>query len=133
MAALLLHQHATVTICHSRTGNLAEQTRQAEILIAAAGKQGLIGPDHVSEGAVVVDVGIHRVTDRDEVERLFPGDERRLATLEKRGAVVTGDVDFTRVEPLAGRITPVPGGVGPLTIAMLMESTVRAARLRRGL
>jgi len=131
MAALLLHQHATVTICHSRTADLASETRRAEILVAAAGRRALIGPEHVAEGAVVVDVGIHRVTDRAEVEQLYPGDEKRIATFERRGAVITGDVDFARVEPKAGRITPVPGGVGPLTIAMLMSNTARAARLRR--
>ena len=133
MAMLLLHAHATVTICHSRTRHLAEVCRQAEILIAAVGRQALIGPEHVAEGAVVVDVGMHRVTDRKTVENLYPGNEKKLAAFAKRGAVLTGDVDFTRVAPRAGRITPVPGGVGPLTIAMLMANTVRAARLRRGL
>jgi methylenetetrahydrofolate dehydrogenase (NADP+)/methenyltetrahydrofolate cyclohydrolase len=132
MAVLLLHAHATVTICHSRTRDLAAITRQADLLIAAAGVRSLIGPDHVADGAVVVDVGMHRVTDRDEVERLFPGNEKKLAAFAKRGAVLAGDVDFTRVQPKAGRITPVPGGVGPLTIAMLMANTVRAAELRRG-
>lgn len=133
MAVLLLHAHATVTICHSRTRDLAEVCRQAEILIAAVGRQALIGPEHVAEGAVVVDVGMHRVTDRKTVEDLFAGNEKKLAAFAKRGAVLTGDVDFSRVAPRAGRITPVPGGVGPLTIAMLMANTVRAARLRRGL
>ncbi len=133
MAMLLLHAHATVTLCHSRTRDLESVARQAEILVAAAGRQGLINEAHVAEGAVVVDVGIHRVVDRALVERLFPGDERRLATLERKGAVLVGDVDFSRVAPRAGRITPVPGGVGPLTIAGLMASTLKAARLRRGL
>ncbi|MFV2071618.1 MAG: bifunctional 5,10-methylenetetrahydrofolate dehydrogenase/5,10-methenyltetrahydrofolate cyclohydrolase [Thermoanaerobaculales bacterium] len=133
MAMLLLHAHATVTICHSRTRDLAEVCRQAEILIAAVGRRALIGPEHVAEGAVVVDVGMHRVTDRKTVEDLYPGNEKKLAAFARRGAVLTGDVDFTRVAPHAGRITPVPGGVGPLTIAMLMANTVRAARLRRGL
>jgi methylenetetrahydrofolate dehydrogenase (NADP+)/methenyltetrahydrofolate cyclohydrolase len=132
MAVLLLHAHATVTVCHSRTGDLAAITREADILIAAAGVRSLIGPDHVADGAVVIDVGMHRVTDRETVERLFPGNERKIAAFDKRGAVLAGDVDFTRVEPKAGRITPVPGGVGPLTIAMLMANTVRAAKLRRG-
>jgi methylenetetrahydrofolate dehydrogenase (NADP+)/methenyltetrahydrofolate cyclohydrolase len=131
MAMLLLHEHATVTICHSRTRDLASVTCQAEILVAAAGVQSLIGPEHVADGAVVVDVGMHRVTDRETVERLFPGNERKLAAFERRGAVLTGDVDFGRVAPKAGRITPVPGGVGPLTIAMLMSNTVTAASLRR--
>ena len=93
----------------------------------------MIGPEHVAEGAVVVDVGMHRVTDREIVEDLYPGNEKKIAAFEKRGAVLAGDVDFTRVEPKAGRITPVPGGVGPLTIAMLMANTVTAAKLRRGL
>ncbi len=131
MAMLLLHAHATVTICHSRTRDLAEVTRQAEILIAAVGVQSLIGPEHVADGAVVVDVGMHRITDRETVERLYPGNEKKIAAFERRGAVLAGDVDFTRVLPKAGRITPVPGGVGPLTIAMLMANTVAAAKLRR--
>jgi len=133
MAILLLHAHATVTICHSRTRDLADVTRQAEILIAAVGVRSLIGPEHVADGAVVVDVGMHRVTDLETVERLYPGNQKKLAAFEKRGAVLTGDVDYTRVAPKAGRITPVPGGVGPLTIAMLTANTVRAAKMRRGL
>lgn len=133
MAMLLLHAHATVTICHSRTRDLADVTREAEILIAAVGVRSLIGPEHVADGAVVVDVGMHRVTDLETVERLYPGNQRKLAAFEKRGAVLTGDVDYTRVAPKAGRITPVPGGVGPLTIAMLTANTVKAAKLRRGL
>jgi len=133
MAVLLLHAHATVTICHSRTRDLAEVTRQAEILIAAVGVRSLIGPEHVADGAVVVDVGMHRVTDRETVERLFSGNEKKLAAFEKRGTVLAGDVDYARVAAKAGRITPVPGGVGPLTIAMLTANTVRAAKLRRGI
>jgi methylenetetrahydrofolate dehydrogenase (NADP+)/methenyltetrahydrofolate cyclohydrolase len=133
MAMLLLHAHATVTICHSRTRHLAEVTGQAEILIAAVGVRSLIGPEHVADGAVVVDVGMHRVTDLETVERLYPGNQKKLAAFEKRGAVLAGDVDYTKVAPKAGRITPVPGGVGPLTIAMLMANTVKAAKLRRGI
>lgn len=133
MSILLLHAHATVTICHSRTRELAEITRQAEILVAAAGVRTLIGPEHVAEGAVVVDVGMHRVTDLETVEQLFPGNEKKLAAFEKRGSVLAGDVDYTRVAPKAGRITPVPGGVGPLTIAMVAANTVTAAKQRRGL
>jgi len=132
MAMLLLHAHATVTLCHSRTEDLAAVTREAEILIAAVGQRALIGADHVSEGAVVVDVGMHRVTDRAVVEQLYPNNEKKMAAFEKRGAVLCGDVDTTRVAPIAGRITPVPGGVGPLTIAMLMANTARAAAQRRG-
>lgn len=130
LAALLLRQQCTVTICHSRTRDLAAQCRQADLVVAAVGRAGLIGPEHVQEGAVVVDVGIHRLTERAEVERLFPGDAGRLATLERRGSVLTGDVDFVRVAPLAGAITPVPGGVGPLTVAMLLVNTLRAAQSR---
>jgi methylenetetrahydrofolate dehydrogenase (NADP+)/methenyltetrahydrofolate cyclohydrolase len=132
MAILLLHAHGTVTICHSRTRDLAAVTRDAEILVAAAGARSLIGPEHVAEGAVVVDVGMHRVTDRAIVERLYPSNQKKLAAFEKRGAVLTGDVDFERVLPKAARITPVPGGVGPLTIAMLMVNTLSAAKARRG-
>lgn len=130
LAALLLRQQCTVTVCHSRTRDLAAHCRQADLVVAAVGRAGLIGPEHVQEGAVVVDVGIHRLTERAEVERFFPGDAGRLATLERRGSVLTGDVDFARVAPLAGAITPVPGGVGPLTVAMLLVNTLRAAELR---
>jgi len=133
MAMLLLHANATVTICHSRTCDLADVTRQAEILIAAVGVRSLIGPEHVADGAVVIDVGMHRVTDLETVNHLYPGNEKKLAAFEKRGTVLAGDVDFTRVAPKTGRITPVPGGVGPLTIAMLTVNTVKAAKLRRGL
>ena len=133
MAMLLLHAHATVTICHSRTRNLAVVTREAEILIAAAGVCALIGPEHVADGAVVVDVGMHRLTDRATVERLFSGNQKKLAAFATRGAVLAGDVDATRVAPKVGRLTPVPGGVGPLTIAMLAANTVKAAKLRRNL
>lgn len=133
MAALLLARNATVTICHSRTRNLAAVCREADLLVAAVGRAALIGPDHVRPGAVVVDVGTNRVSDRAEVERLFPGNARRLEGLAKRGYTLVGDVDFHRVEPRAAAITPVPGGVGPLTVAMLLVNTLKAARLRRRL
>ncbi len=133
MAMLLLHQHATVTICHSRTRGLGEIVGRADILVAAVGRRNVIRPEMIREGAIVVDVGIHRITGRELVEELFPGDEKRLATFEKRGAIVVGDLDFRRCQARASRITPVPGGVGPLTIAMLMSNTVKAARLRRHL
>jgi len=133
MAMMLLHANATVTVCHSRTRELASVTRQADVLIAAVGVRSLIGPDHVAEGAVVVDVGMHRVTDLATVEALYPDNPKKMAAFEKRGAVLAGDVDFTAVASKAGRITPVPGGVGPLTIAMLMANTVKAATTRRGL
>jgi methylenetetrahydrofolate dehydrogenase (NADP+)/methenyltetrahydrofolate cyclohydrolase len=133
MAMMLLHAHATVTICHSRTRDLAAVCRQADLLIAAVGVLALIGPDHVKDGAVVVDVGMHRVTDEATVQRLYGGNEKKMAAFAKRGAVLSGDVDYAQVFAKAGRITPVPGGVGPLTIAMLMSNTLRAARLRRGM
>jgi methylenetetrahydrofolate dehydrogenase (NADP+)/methenyltetrahydrofolate cyclohydrolase len=133
MALLLLHQHATVTMCHSRTRELAAVTSQAEILIAAAGQLALIGSEHVGPGAIVVDVGTHRITDRATVDRLFGDNAKKQGVFERRGAVLAGDVDFAKVAPVAGRITPVPGGVGPLTIAMLMVNTLRAAKLRRGI
>ncbi len=128
LAALLLREHATVTVCHSRTADLPAVCRQADLLVAAVGRPGLIGAEHVRPGAVVVDVGINRIADRGELVRLFPGDAERLATLERKGSVLVGDVDFARVAPLAGAITPVPGGVGPLTVAMLLVNTVAAAR-----
>ncbi|MEA2693885.1 MAG: methylenetetrahydrofolate dehydrogenase / methenyltetrahydrofolate cyclohydrolase [Acidobacteriota bacterium] len=133
VAALLLRENCTVTICHSKTRDLPAITREADLLIAAIGRPAFLGPDHVKEGAVVVDVGINRVTDRAEVNRLFPGDAARLEQLASRGSTIVGDVDFTRVAPKAGAITPVPGGVGLLTVAMVLVNTLTAARLRQGL
>jgi methylenetetrahydrofolate dehydrogenase (NADP+)/methenyltetrahydrofolate cyclohydrolase len=133
MAALLLREHCTVTICHSRTTDLAAVTREADILIAAVGRPGMLGPEHIKEGAVVVDVGINRLRDRADVERFFPGDAERLRQLETRGSTIIGDVDFVRAAPVASAITPVPGGVGLLTVAMLLVNTLNAARLRQGL
>jgi methylenetetrahydrofolate dehydrogenase (NADP+)/methenyltetrahydrofolate cyclohydrolase len=133
MAALLLARHATVTVCHSRTVDLPGTCREADVLVAAIGKPALVGRDFVKPGAVVIDVGINRVEDAALIERLFPGDEKRREQLAKRGYVLVGDVDFEAVREVAGSITPVPGGVGPLTIAGLLANTVRAARLRRGL
>ncbi len=133
IAMLLLHAHATVTMCHSRTADLAAQTSQGEILIAAVGRLGLISAGHVRQGAVVVDVGMHRVDDRATAQRLFPDNPERLARFDAKGSVLAGDVDFSQVIDKCARITPVPGGVGPLTIAMLMANVVRAARLRRNL
>ncbi len=133
LAGLLLAEHCTVTIAHSRTRDLPAVCREADLLVAAVGRAGLIGPEHVREGAVVVDVGITRVTDAAELERLFPGDGERRATLERRGSVLVGDVDFRRVAPRAAAITPVPGGVGPLTVAMLLANTLAASRRRQGL
>lgn len=133
MAALLLARHATVTVCHSRTRELAAVCREADLLIAAVGRPAMVTAAHVRPGAVVVDVGVNRVEDAALVERLFPGDEGRRSQLAKRGYTLVGDVDFAAVREVAGAITPVPGGVGPLTIAGLLANTVRAARLRRGL
>lgn len=132
MAALLLRENCTVTVCHSRTADLAGVCREADVLVAAIGRAGMIGPEHVKEGAVVVDVGINRVTDPAELERLFPGDEERRRQFETRGSILTGDVDFHRVAGKAAAITPVPGGVGLLTVAMLLVNTLRSAKLRQG-
>ena len=127
MAMLLLHRHATVTICHSRTRDLAAVARTADILVAAIGRTAFVTPDFVKPGATVVDVGINRVTSREEVERLFGRDSPRMAGFEKRGSLVVGDV-HPAVAEVAGALTPVPGGVGPLTIAMLLKNSLRAAR-----
>jgi methylenetetrahydrofolate dehydrogenase (NADP+)/methenyltetrahydrofolate cyclohydrolase len=124
MALLLMHADATVTVCHSRTRDLASVTREADILVAAMGRAGFITPAHVKPGAVVVDVGMNRVQG-DEARRLLEAE--RLADLEKKGYALVGDVHFGPVRELASAITPVPGGVGPLTIAQLMKNTVRAA------
>jgi methylenetetrahydrofolate dehydrogenase (NADP+)/methenyltetrahydrofolate cyclohydrolase len=131
-AMLLLHENATVTICHSKTRDLPSITRQADILVAAIGRAGFVTPEMVKPGATVIDVGINRITDLAEFERLFAGDGRRAEIFSKRGSTIVGDV-HPRAFKIAGAYTPVPGGVGPLTIAMLMANTVRAAKLRRGL
>jgi methylenetetrahydrofolate dehydrogenase (NADP+)/methenyltetrahydrofolate cyclohydrolase len=133
MAALLLAEHCTVTVCHSRTADLPAVCRGADILVVAIGRSAFIGADAVKEGAVVIDVGINRVDDAAEVEQLFPGSEKRKRRFEKNGSILVGDVDFTRVRPIAGAITPVPGGVGPLTVAMLLVNTLAAARHHLGL
>lgn len=131
-AMLLLHENATVTICHSKTRDLGKTTREADILVAAIGRAGFITPEMVKPGATVIDVGINRVTELAEFERFFAGDGRRAEIFSKRGSTIVGDVHPKAFE-VAGAYTPVPGGVGPLTIAMLMSNTVRAARMRRGL
>ena len=131
-AMLLLHQNATVTICHSKTRNLAEITRQADILVAAIGRPGFIAPEMVKPGATLIDVGINRLNTREEFDRFFKGNAKREAAFQKRGSVIVGDID-PRAFEISGAYTPVPGGVGLLTIAMLMANTVRAAKLRRGL
>jgi methylenetetrahydrofolate dehydrogenase (NADP+) / methenyltetrahydrofolate cyclohydrolase len=132
VAMLLLHENATVTICHSKTRDLGAITRQADILVAAIGRPGFITPEMVKPGATIIDVGINRLTAREEFEQFFAGDPKREAAFAKRGATIVGDVHPKAFE-LAGAYTPVPGGVGPLTIAMLMANTVRAAKMRRGL
>ncbi len=132
VAMLLLHKNATVTICHSKTRDLGAVTREADILVAAIGRPGFITPQMVKPGATIVDVGINRIATREEFDRYFAGNARRLAAFEKRGSTIVGDVHPEAYEE-AGAYTPVPGGVGPLTIAMLMANTVRAAKMRRGL
>ncbi len=131
VAMLLINSNATVTVCHSKTHDLPGVCRRADILVAAIGRAGMITRDYVKPGATVIDVGMNKVTDRAEFERLFAGNAKREETFRTKGAVLTGDV-HPEVIAVAGAITPVPGGVGPLTIAMLMANTVRAAKLRRG-
>jgi len=131
-AMLLLHQNATVTICHSKTRDLGAVTREADILVAAIGRPGFITAQMVKPGATVIDVGINRITDRAEFERYFAGNAKREAAFAKRGSTLVGDVHPAAFE-VAGAYTPVPGGVGPLTIAMLMANTVQAAQMRRGM
>jgi len=130
MALLLLHADATVTVCHSKTRDLAAVTREAEVLVAAIGKPGFVKADHVRPGAVVVDVGINRIEDPGLAEEMLAGDPRRLSAYRSRGYAIVGDV-HPAVAGRAAALTPVPGGVGPLTIALLMKNTVEAAR-RRG-
>ena len=130
LALLFIRHHATVTICHTKTRNLPAVASEGDILVAAAGKAGIVGEDFVRPGAVVIDVGMNRLEDPREVERLFSGYEKKMQAFKKRGSVLSGDVDFVRVARKASAITPVPGGVGPMTIAMLMSNTVRAAKRR---
>ena len=132
MAQLLLQRDATVTICHSRTRDLAAVTRQADLLVVAIGRAGMIGRDHIKPGAVVIDVGMNKVSDPEEVRALF-GDaaEKRLEVVAKRGSTLVGDVNPAEASAVAGMLTPVPGGVGLLTVAMLMKNTLKAAKLRR--
>lgn len=132
ISLLLLHRNATVTVCHSRTVDMAKVAREADILIAAIGRMAMIGADYIKPGATVVDVGINKVTDASDLERLFGDDEKRRAAFDKRGYTLVGDVDPRHAMEIAGRFTPVPGGVGPLTIAMLMKNTLSAMKARRG-
>lgn len=132
VAQLLLQRDATVTICHSKTRDLPSITRRADILIAAIGRPGFIRGEHIKRGATVIDVGINRVTDEGLARELF-GDEaeKRLEVIARRGSTLVGDVHPAEADRVAGRRTPVPGGVGLLTVAMLMRNTVEAARRRR--
>jgi methylenetetrahydrofolate dehydrogenase (NADP+)/methenyltetrahydrofolate cyclohydrolase len=132
VAAMLINASATVTVCHSKTHDLTAITRTADILVAAIGRPGFVTPDMVRPGATLIDVGINRITGEAELEQFFPGDAERRATWEKRGSTVVGDIDPAAFA-ISGAFTPVPGGVGALTIAMLMKNTLTAARVRRGL
>jgi len=131
-AMMLLNASATVTVCHSKTRDLAAVTRGADLLVAAIGRPGFVTREMVKPGATLIDVGINRITDAAEVGRFFPNDTARAATFGKRGSVVVGDI-HPAAFAVSGAYTPVPGGVGALTIAMLMQNTVTAAKLRRGL
>jgi len=132
MALLLLHQHATVTLCHSRTKDLASVCRRADILIAAVGVPALITKEFVREGAVIIDVGTNRVTSLDQVRDLFGEQSPRIESFGKRGSTLVGDVHPRDPHGIAAAVTPVPGGVGPLTIAHLMKNTLLACQSRRG-
>ncbi|HEX8088120.1 MAG TPA: bifunctional 5,10-methylenetetrahydrofolate dehydrogenase/5,10-methenyltetrahydrofolate cyclohydrolase [Blastocatellia bacterium] len=132
VALLLLHRHATVTICHSRTADLPSVAREADILIAAIGQMGMVDAGYVKPGAAVIDVGMNRVTEREDLRRFFGDDPKRAAALDKNGYTLIGDVNPREVAEVAGYLTPVPGGVGPLTIAMLMKNTLSAMKMRRG-
>ena len=133
MATLLLRENATVTICHSRTKNLAEITSRADILVAAIGRAGFVSGEHIKEGATVIDVGVNNVSDENKARELFDETEieKRLRTIEKRGFTLVGDVNPKEARAKAANFTPVPGGVGLLTVAMLMKNTVEAAKKRR--
>lgn len=129
MAMLLLHRDATVTICHSRTANLRQVAATADILVAAIGRPGFVTADFVKAGATVIDVGINSLTDQNDVNRFFPVGSRKREQFAQKGSVLIGDV-HPEVENVAGALTPVPGGVGPLTIAMVLKNTITAAELR---
>jgi methylenetetrahydrofolate dehydrogenase (NADP+)/methenyltetrahydrofolate cyclohydrolase len=131
MALLLMHANATVTVCHSKTRDLPDVVRRADIVVAAMGRAAMVTPDYIRPGATVIDVGINRIVDPARAEEYFANFPERLAGFRAKGTALVGDV-HPDVANVAGALTPVPGGVGPLTIAMLMSNTVRAARLRRG-
>jgi methylenetetrahydrofolate dehydrogenase (NADP+)/methenyltetrahydrofolate cyclohydrolase len=136
-AVLLMHANATVTICHSKTQHVAEITRQADVVVAAMGRTAMVTREFIKPGAVVMDVGTNKVSDRATVERLFgapsASNEARWNDFNKRGYIWVGDVDERSVMDVASMLTPVPGGVGPMTIAVLMKNTIKAARMRRGI
>jgi methylenetetrahydrofolate dehydrogenase (NADP+)/methenyltetrahydrofolate cyclohydrolase len=132
LSLLLLHRHATVTICHSRTADLARVAREADILIAAIGRLGMVDSSYIKPGATVIDVGMNKVTAASDLERFFGDDPKRRAAFEKNGYTLIGDVNPREAVEAAGFLTPVPGGVGPLTIAMLMKNTLSAMKMRRG-
>ena len=129
-ALMLLHEHATVTICHSKTPDLPAVCREGDILVAAIGRAAMIDARYIKPGATVIDVGMNRLDTREEVARVFRGAPQKLDVFERRGSVLVGDVDPVDMPELAGAYTPVPGGVGPLTIAMLMVNTVQSAERR---
>lgn len=131
MALLLLHRDATVTVCHSRTSGLADLARSADVLVAAIGRPGFVTRDYVKPGATVIDVGINSLTGKADVERIFPEGSRKRVQFSEKGSVLVGDV-HPEVEDVAGAMTPVPGGVGPITVAMVLRNTVTAAELRAG-
>jgi methylenetetrahydrofolate dehydrogenase (NADP+)/methenyltetrahydrofolate cyclohydrolase len=134
MAQLLIQNDATVTVCHSRTRDLAAVTRQADILVVAIGRQGMIGAEHIKPGATVIDVGMNQVTDQATARELFgEAAEQRIQVINKRGYTLVGDVNPAAADLVAGRRTPVPGGVGLLTVAMLLANTLKAAKQRRGI
>jgi methylenetetrahydrofolate dehydrogenase (NADP+)/methenyltetrahydrofolate cyclohydrolase len=134
MAQLLVQRDATVTVCHSRTRDLAAVTRAADLLVVAIGRPGFVGREHIKPGATVIDVGMNSVTDEAMARKLFGADaEKRIEIISKRGYTLVGDVNPAEADAVAGRRTPVPGGVGLLTVAMLMRNTVKAAKLRRGI
>lgn len=135
MAALLLAENATVTICHSRTRDLAAIASQADILVAAIGRAGFIAAEHIKPGSTVIDVGINTFSDAQNAAEMFPAEDldRRIATIEKRGSTLVGDVNQRDAYAKAANFTPVPGGIGLLTVAMLMKNTVKAAKMRRGI
>jgi methylenetetrahydrofolate dehydrogenase (NADP+)/methenyltetrahydrofolate cyclohydrolase len=133
VASLLLQKHATLTICHSRTRDLPAVTRQADILVVAMGRPAFIRGDYIKPGATVIDVGVNKITDVNEARALFGDDAgKRVEAIERRGYTLVGDVHPAEADQVAGQRTPVPGGVGLLTVAMLMGNTLQAARWRRG-